>query len=646
MKLTNVRVELFENIVDSTDVEIELDVTCLVGKNESGKTAFLRALYRLNPAYEQGTKFVPRDDYPRWRWRRDEKDRRVESAKPVCATFKLSDGDAAIVEDKFGKGVLASRELRVWRTYANKLCLEVDLDESAVVQNLVDQLPDGSPARQRAEDCKTLEALEGALSKVTVPTTIPALEGPAAEADPTATEVANLEAKVKALRSAEPLSHTAAALLEARLPRFFYFGEYSYLPGRVALGQLLGTNKEKLSPSERTALSLLELAGGTKESLSAEDYEQRVAELEASGNEITRQVLDYWTTNPDIRVDFDIDKKIEPNPQGQPQIVERYLDIRLHDERHQFTTNFATRSTGFRWLFSFIAALSAFEDLPEGIVVLLDEPALNLHARAQNDFLRFINTRLAARHQVIYTTHSPFMLEPAKLRRVRLVEDKRDEGAKISSDVLSTDRDTLFPLQGALGYDLSQNLFVGGTNLVIEGTSDLVYLSELSRQLERLGRRHLDLSRWTLTPAGSVSKVATFVALLGSHLDVTVLVDSGATLDQRLTDMVTKGFLQAERLVTIGQVVGKARADIEDLFTVEEYLRLYNNAFSASLKPSDLAGDGPVVKRIEQKAGPFDHGRPAEVLLREPEPFLGSLGESTLERFEKLFDLVNETLPK
>ena len=314
-------------------------------------------------------------------------------------------------------------------------------------------------------EAKTLELLQGALSKAAAPGTTPAPDGPATQPDAAATEVADLEAKVKKLRSADGLSRTVANALKARVPRFFYFSEYSYLPGRVALGQLLGKNRENLSPGDRTALSLLELAGGTKESLSAEDYEQRVAELEASGNEITRQVLEYWTTNAEIRVDFDIDKKIEPNPQGQPQVVERYLDIRLHDERHQFTTNFATRSTGFRWLFSFIAAFSAFEDLPEGIVALLDEPALNLHARAQSDFLRFINNRLAARHQVIYTTHSPFMVEPDKLRRVRLVEDKPKEGAKISSDVLSTDRDTLFPLQGALGYDLSQNLFVGATDL-------------------------------------------------------------------------------------------------------------------------------------------------------------------------------------
>ncbi len=49
MKLTSFQVLKFRNIVDSTRVAVQPDVTCLVGKNESGKTAGLNALYRLKP---------------------------------------------------------------------------------------------------------------------------------------------------------------------------------------------------------------------------------------------------------------------------------------------------------------------------------------------------------------------------------------------------------------------------------------------------------------------------------------------------------------------------------------------------------------------------------------------------------------------
>jgi predicted ATP-dependent endonuclease of OLD family len=115
------------------------------------------------------------------------------------------------------------------------------------------------------------------------------------------------------------------------------------------------------------------------------------------------------------------------------------------------------------------------------VVVLLDEPALTLHARAQQDFLRFINERLSPKHQVIYTTHSPFMVETGHLERARIVEDKGpDRGAEVTTEVLATDRDSLFPLQAALGYDIAQNLFVGPNNLLVEGTSDFTYLTLIS----------------------------------------------------------------------------------------------------------------------------------------------------------------------
>ena len=168
-------------------------------------------------------------------------------------------------------------------------------------------------------------------------------------------------------------------------------------------------------------------------------------------------------------------------------------------------------------------------------MLLLDEPGLGLHARAQKDLLNFIDGRLAKRCQVIYTTHSPFMIQPGKLEQVRVVEDRgREIGSAISANVLSTDADTRFPLQGALAYDLARHLFSGQNNLVIERTSDFTYLTVLSDWLREKGRKALD-ERWTLVPVGGVDMVPTFVALLGIPLDVTVLVDARKPEHQRLT---------------------------------------------------------------------------------------------------------------
>jgi predicted ATP-dependent endonuclease of OLD family len=202
------------------------------------------------------------------------------------------------------------------------------------------------------------------------------------------------------------------------------------------------------------------------------------------------------------------------------------LKIRIWDDRHFLSLPFNEHSTGFQWFFSFLAALSEYENRATPVIILLDEPALGLHARAQADFLRFIQERLAKKNQVIYTTHSPFMIHPGHLERVRMVEDKgREVGATVTKDILSTDPDTLFPLQGALGYDLVQHLFIGPHNLVVEGTSDFTYLTVVSDFLKEAGRAHLD-PKWSPVPVGGADMVPSFVALLGHHLDVTVLIDS------------------------------------------------------------------------------------------------------------------------
>ena len=144
-------------------------------------------------------------------------------------------------------------------------------------------------------------------------------------------------------------------------------------------------------------------------------------------------------------------------------------------------------------------------------VILLDEPGTGLHARAQADFLGFIDERLSRKCQVVYTTHSPFMVQPKKLLRVRLVQDDgRDIGSRVTDDVLSIDSDTLFPLQGALGYDMVQHLFIAPHNLVVEGTSDFTYLSLISDYLREKNKISLD-PKWSIVPVGGADLVPTFV---------------------------------------------------------------------------------------------------------------------------------------
>src|SRR5688572_2955388 len=121
MKLKTVRIRMFRNILDSTDVKIQDKVTCLVGKNESGKTAFLQALWRLNPARVKPKFSVP-DQYPAW----SEKRHRLEgldldSVRPIEAMYVWEAADEQVVAAKFGAGVVTEgAELQLWRKYNNE----------------------------------------------------------------------------------------------------------------------------------------------------------------------------------------------------------------------------------------------------------------------------------------------------------------------------------------------------------------------------------------------------------------------------------------------------------------------------------------------------------------------------------------------
>jgi len=196
-----------------------------------------------------------------------------------------------------------------------------------------------------------------------------------------------------------------------------------------------------------------------------------------------------------------------------------------------------------------------------------------------------------------------------------------------------------------LGYDLAQHLFVAPHNLVVEGTSDYTYLLVLSSFLKEKQREGLN-DKWSIVPVGGADLIPSFIALLGHHLEVTVLLDSRKEGNQRLARLVDQGILAKNRIITVGDILGRKCSDTEDMFEASEYLTLYNQAFRSSLTEVDLTGTDPIVSRIARhlKQDRFDHGRPADILMRQRDSFLPSLCPATLDRFEALFKRINATL--
>lgn len=634
MQLKAVRVQMFRNIVDSGEVAIEPDVTCLVGKNESGKTALLSAIYRAKPVH-QGDTFDVTKHYPRWRLSRDRRDRRVEGIQPIECVYELEESDAQAVEDVLGPDVLQTQTFMTSRGYSGPGAANLEVDNRLACDALFRAA--GSPTALQ-------EVFVGLDEPAEIAKVAASLEPPDGGAF-TTEQLAALKDEAATRVGTGTVWQKAVHILSDRQPQFFYFGDYQTLPGRIDVRALGGSDLLGTTPLQ-TARALLELAGTTAEALTEENFEERKAELEAVSNELTEEVFKYWTQNAELSVEIDMDKVTEPTNLGQ-QAVARYLEVRVKDRRHGFTNNFGERSSGFQWFFSFLAAFSQFEKSEHGVVVLLDEPALTLHGRAQADFLRFINERLAPVAQVIFTTHSPFMVEVSRLDRVRIVEDRGpSEGSVVTDEVFAVGDDSLFPLEAALGYDIAQNLFVGADNLLVEGSSDFTYLTLLSDHLESLGRSHLD-HRWRVLPAGGATNIPAFVALMGTALEVTVLVDGSPSGVTKLSNLSDRGLLARKRLLLTDSFTdGIAPSDIEDLFSPDDYLTLYNAAFGTSINVTDLNGTDRIISRIGRHTGGSfsDHGKPADALLRSRETLLPGMSTTTLSRFERLIDAINATL--
>ena len=115
MKLTRARVKNYRSIDDSTWVQLE-DVTALVGKNESGKTAFLQALRKINSISGDNDRFNIRD-FPRKGYIKYKKIHEKSPETVVQAEFELSDTEVAEIESKYGANILLNNKVIVSKDF-------------------------------------------------------------------------------------------------------------------------------------------------------------------------------------------------------------------------------------------------------------------------------------------------------------------------------------------------------------------------------------------------------------------------------------------------------------------------------------------------------------------------------------------------
>jgi predicted ATPase len=652
MKITKVRVNRYKSYEIPQEFTVDPAVTVLVGKNEAGKTAILEAVAKTKYfTDDKNFKFDPVHDYPRKEKKKYDKSGVVEEA--IQITYAIDPALRQTIEADVGKGVLSSDHITLATKYDNSQAIyelnaktKTFLEHKAKVAGIVgdhlsrllavknvqelDALKATVAQEHSAAEAKQKTENEGAPD----PLPVPPLIALADKLRPYFLSKLDWENRIEA--------YIWENYLRPALPKFLYYSEYYALPSRINIEDLQAENLE--DEHLKTSKALFELADlNVKEVTSSGDFERFVSELEATGNEVTQQLQKYWTTNPDLRIRFQIDKQHVSGSQ-----YKHILDIRVENLRHMVTLPLRNRSKGFNWFFSFIVWFSKIqEDTKSNYVILLDEPGLNLHASAQEDLLRFIDD-LSKRYQVMYTTHSPFMVESEKLSRVRTIYEGKDE-TQITDAIQQRDADTLFPLQAALGYDIAQNLFISKYNLLVEGPADLVFLTMMSAILEAQKRKHLR-DDVTIVPVGGLDKVTTFISLLrATKLSIVCLLDAftDPSGKQKVQDLIRDKIIREKNVRFFDEFasVSGGKADLEDMFDKPEYLRFFNGAFPefGGIGIGDLSDPAaPLIPQINAiiKRPRYNHYRPAAYASAQGLD-AKDFSAGTLDRFEKMFEEVN-----
>ncbi|MDO3621709.1 AAA family ATPase [Ralstonia pseudosolanacearum] len=651
MKLTAAQVTNFRSVEDSGEFKVG-DLTCLVGKNEAGKTAILSALYGLNP-YDEFDYDKTRD-YPRRFLNKFEERAKGGKSQVVNTRWMLDDDDVHAITERFGEKALTSREVLVTRGIGYVLRhWTVPVNHGECLSYLVEKHASDETERNVLKGCTNADEAIKAIEAV-------------------AQRSAGLDALFVDLKECRDQDFNLAVIdiLGPRMPKFFLTSHFERMSGEVsinALNQAKANNS--LTPADRIFLAFLAYAGtSVEELLAAKRLEELKAKCEGASNEITDEIFEFWTQNDALQVEIDI---AEGRPEDKPPFnVGTVVTARIHNSNHRVTVPLSERSAGFIWFFSFLAQFKQLRKVAGNAILLLDEPGLTLHGKAQSDLLSYIEKRLLPDHQVIYSTHSPFMVPNDRLSDVLIVEDvvKRDdrsrakvEGTKVRDDVLLVDKDTLFPLQGALGYEITQSLFVGKNTLLVEGPSDILYLQALSSAVQQRGGPGLD-ARWTICPSGGIDKIAPFAALFGANkLNIAALCDVANGDKGKIERLRKSEVLRAGRVMTIADFTDLDESDVEDLFPPARYADLLNAAYGlagGNLMTADrLQAAAPQTPRVVKQAeaafrvlptdiAEFDHFTPSSWLIRNPAFLDGQDADvqAVLERAQKLFAALNSLL--
>lgn len=683
MKLIKFRVENYKTIQDSDWVECE-DVTAFIGKNEAGKTSLLRALSKLKSTDKSDYDAIKEFPHGRYTDEFKKQDWRV-----VTAVFAIDDverGDLAQIHEAFA----VVREITVAKTFSGEHTVTFSPMPSAVTCTLKEWIAVLKDAIKAVE--KTLpKAVAGATpeekeqvksvwtaaqQKIAAQVTL-WMEEAEKEKEPPQLAlmrkrrqflldntqddwsrtpidpiITRVEAMIEKLEAAEKLERGDDWVLE-NMPSFLFFANYQMLQSAIYLPEFVSrsSGRGRNSPETRVQQALFKHVGvdaGDLSNLSQgrsngeEDpaIRKRIDQLTIMANSASQsmtQKFGAWWQQRTHQFHYEFNGE--------------YFRIWVSDNLNPSKVELEERSEGFRYFFSFyLLFLVEAAESHKNCILLLDEPGLHLHGTAQAKLLAFFDKLAAEGNQVLYSTHSPFLVDGDHLERARTVYES-EGGTVVSDDVWPTDNDSLFPLQAALGYSICQSLFIAKQQILIEGPTDYMLLLGLNAALpesQRLSREIIML------PVGGASNFAPFAALLASHgVKFIAIPDSdsaGNTARAKLQKLQQMVGPEKSGIVTFNSLLGEASVEeLEDIIPEPFYLAAVKTAYPAAnlnFTAAELTAIPSVVDRCKERIkqmpdGKFDKLLPVREIVRQLHAQSDAVPKELLESGAKLFAALN-----
>lgn len=647
MELLRFRVTGFRSVDDSDWIDSD-SITALIGTNESGKTNLLLALWKLNPAKEGAINAIA--DYPRKRYN----EIRSLEKKPVFvrAEFALDNDlveqiveltgaaaeevSIALVQRKFdGNYVISFPGQRGAPTVARgDVVALVNSAHAEIVQLTPTKAEESLKAQMLGATDDVLRRLAefdadaalnaGHLSSLKdVITAVDVSAGSKRSAIvPRFGQLGDaLEDLITRARKPSPSSNAdAQKLVLDNLLSFVYYSNYGNLDSEIYLPHVienmkrddLGSREEaktrtlrvlfdfvNLSPEEILELGREALPANRQPTVaeiqaSAERKKEREILLQSASSMLTGRFRDWWRQG-EYRIRFQADGN--------------HFRIWVSDDRRPEEIELEGRSAGLQWFLSFyLVFLVESAEGHVGSMLLLDEPGHSLHPLAQKDLSDFFES-LATTSQLIYTTHSPFLVDANHLDRVKAVFVDDRGTTSVSPNLRAgeskpSQTQSIYPVHAALGLSVSEMLLQGCRPVIVEGTADQLYLSTIKNYLIAEGEiapKHELL----FIPAGGAKGVSAVVAIMAGKDETLphVIIDSdeqGRSTAKKLSD----GLYQAERdkLISTKDFCGIDGSEIEDLIPAKvlaavasKYLRTTGDA-----DLEDVIDEGrPIVPQIE-----------------------------------------------